>query len=128
MVVTVGKRIKERRKLLDLTQKELATKVMLTEFNISKYERDYSSPDLDTIKKLSDALECSVDYLVGKIDIPNAYHHEYQDKEVGKVEIDYPYQLKPEEVEEMVNKLKEYHFDVDALVKDMREKEEKDKK
>ena len=92
---------------------------------ISKWEKGINIPDAETLRDLSGILECSVDYLVGKVDVPNAYHHEYNDKEVGKVEIDYPYQLKPEEVEEMVNKLKEYHFDVDALVKDMREKEKK---
>lgn len=122
---TVGSRIRERRKYLGLTQKELASKVILTEFNISKYERDYSSPDLETIKKLSDALECSVDYLVGKTDTPNAYHHEYNDDEVGRVELDYPYRLTPDEVKEMVETLKKYHFDIDSLIKDMREKENK---
>lgn len=127
MTDTVGDRIRERRKFLEMTQKELANKVMLTEFNISKYERNYSSPDLETVKRLSEALGCSVDYLVGKVDVPTAYHHEYNDAEVGKVELDYPYRLTPDEVKEMVETLKKYRFDIDALIKDIREKENKEK-
>jgi len=120
-------RIKTRRKLLGFTQKELGDKIGASEFTVSKYERAVNEPDIYTLYLLSDVLECSVDYLVGKVDDPTAYHHVYNDAEVGKVEIDYPYQLKPEEVKEMVETLKRYHFDVDALIKDMREKEEKEK-
>lgn len=120
-------RIKTRRKLLGFTQKELGDKIGASEFTVSKYERGVNEPDIYTLYLLSESLDCSVDYLVEKTDIPNAYHHEYNDDEAGKVEIDYPYQLKPQEVKEMVETLKKYHFDIDALIKDMREKENKDK-
>ena len=126
MGISVGERIRERRKLLNLTQKELGAKLLLSEFNISKYERNYSNPDIDTLKKLSDALECSVDYLVGKTDNPNVQVIEYVDKELGPIEIgmnNYPYQLTPAEVEEMIQTLKKYHFNVEALIEDMRNKE-----
>ena len=99
---------------------------MLSEFNISKYERNYSNPDIDTLKKLSDALECSVDYLVGKTDSPTVQVIEYNDKELGHIEVgmdNYPYQLTPAEVEEMIQTLKKYHFNVEALIEDMRNKE-----
>ena len=51
---------------------------------------------------------------------------EYVDKELGPIEIgmnNYPYQLTPAEVEEMIQTLKKYHFNVEALIEDMRNKE-----
>ena len=123
----LGDRIKQRRVALDLTQEELGNKIDASKFTVSKYERDVNEPDMATLSKLSDVLECSIDFLAGKTDVPNAYHHEYNDEEVGKVELDYPYRLTPEEVKEMVETLKKYHFDIDALIKDMREKENKEK-
>lgn len=129
METSVGERIRERRKFLNLTQKELGNKLLLSEFNISKYERNYSSPDIDTLKKLSDALECSVDYLVGKVDSPSVQIVSYNDKELGHIEVgidNYPYQLTPKEVEEMITTLKKYHFNVDAIIEDMRNKDKKE--
>ena len=35
---------------------------------------------------------------------------------------DYPYHLTPKEVEKMIETLKKYHFNVDALIDDMRNK------
>ena len=123
----LGDRIKQRRVALNLTQEELGKKIDASKFTVSKYERGINEPDMATLNKLSDVLECSIDFLAGKTNVPYAYHHEYNDNEVGNIELDYPYQLKPEEVKEMVETLKKYHFDIDALIKDMREKENKDK-
>ena len=36
----------------------------------SKYERGERNPDPDTLKKLSEFLDVSIDYLVGNTDIP----------------------------------------------------------
>lgn len=102
----LGDRIKQRRVALNLTQEELGNKIDASKFTVSKYERGVNEPDIVTLGKISDILECSVDYLIGKTDVPNAYHHEYNDKEAGKIEIDYPYRLTPDEVNEMVETLK----------------------
>lgn len=116
---SLGERIKSRRKELGLTQKELGAKILLTEFNISKYERDYSKPDIDTLSKLSEALDCSVDYLVGKIDNPNSNSYQHNDI-ILEISKEYPYELTPDEVKELVTLLKDYRFDVDALIKDIK--------
>lgn len=126
----INQRIKERRKYLKLTQKELGDKIGASEFTVSKYERGVNEPDMTTLKMLSDALNCSTDYLVGKTDKPNIQVIEYVDKELGHIEIgmeDYPYQLTPEEVEEMIQTLKKYHFNVEALIEDMRNKNKNEK-
>lgn len=123
----LGERIREQRKLKDFTQRDLAKNLNVTYQTVSKYELGINIPDADMLLKLSDILECSTDYLVGKVNSPSVQFFEYQDKELGKIELgmdNYPYKLTPAEVEEMVKKLKEYHFDVDALIEDMRKEEE----
>lgn len=124
---SVGSRLKTRRKELNLTQKEVGVKSMISEFTVSKYERDYSSPDVETLKRLSDALDCTSDYLIGKADQPKTRFYSYEDEELGTIEVginDYPMELTPEEVKEMMETLKKYHFDVEALINDMRDKKD----
>lgn len=123
----IAERIKKRRVDLELTQKYVADKLNVSFQTISKYERGVNIPDSDMLLKISNILDCSTDYLVGKVDIPNHVHIEHNDPDVGMVEFNYPYKLTPAEVQEMVDTLKKYHFDIDALVEDMRKKENEEK-
>lgn len=125
----VAERIRNRRIELQLTQKEIADRLKVTYQTISKYERGVNIPDAETLKSLSDILQCSTDYLVGKVDSPSVQIVSYNDKELGHIEVgidNYPYQLTPEEVEEMIATLKKYHFNVDAIIEDMRNKNKKE--
>ena len=65
----VGKRIKEVRKSKKLLQAELGALVGTSGDIIGRYERGKMSPSIETTVKIAEALEVSVDYLVGKIDI-----------------------------------------------------------
>ena len=58
--------IRKARKEKGLTQKELAEKVGVTQGNLSSWETDRWKPDLDALKKLCEALNCSADYLLGQ--------------------------------------------------------------
>lgn len=60
-----GNRIKELRKKLKLTQEQLANKLNTSRSNIANYENNQNNPSLDTLFRLSDILNCSVDYLAG---------------------------------------------------------------
>lgn len=123
----LGDRIKELRNSLKLTQDELGEKVGASKFTMSKYERGINEPDVATLKKLSEVLDCSVDYLVGKSKDPKTKYYSYEDRDLGKIEVginDYPMDLTPDEVKEMIETLKKYHFNVDALITDMRNKDD----
>lgn len=54
-----------------LTQKELAERVNLSQQTIGHYEVGRAKPDLETLQKLSEIFNCSVDYLLGRTDVPN---------------------------------------------------------
>ena len=59
--------IRIARKAKGLTQKELAAVVGVTQGNLSSWETDRWKPDIDTLKKLCEILECSADYLLGQV-------------------------------------------------------------
>ena len=52
--------VAERRKELKMTQKDLATKIQVTDKAVSKWERGLGFPDINTIEYLADALNVSI--------------------------------------------------------------------
>lgn len=63
-----GKRIKDRRLALKMTQKELASVCGLTQAAICHFENSNHSrkPTFSSLVKLSYGLKCTVDYILGK--------------------------------------------------------------
>lgn len=64
-MVDFGQRLKELRKQHNLTQKELAAMVGVRNSIISFYEVGERIPSPDMIRKLSETLHVSSDYLLG---------------------------------------------------------------
>lgn len=56
----IGKFIQEKRKEKNLTQKELATRIGVTDKAISKWERGLGCPDVSILEVLSKELGCSI--------------------------------------------------------------------
>ncbi len=61
-------RIRELRLSFELTQSELAHKIGLNQSAIGKYERGELEPSIETLKRLSQIFECSIDYVTGNSD------------------------------------------------------------
>ena len=84
----LGKRIKELREAKKLTQKELADQFGLKDATIGLYEVEKRNPSIDTLNRLADFFEVSVDYLLGRTDSLNIYREkdriEKQKKEMKK--------------------------------------------
>ncbi len=70
---SIGETIASLRKAKGMTQNELAEKMNVTDKAVSKWERDLSCPDVNTISKLADILDVSVEELLKakKKDEPN---------------------------------------------------------
>ena len=66
-------RLKELRTDNDMLQSDLAEKLNLKSSAISKYEKGLTQPSIETIKKLAEIFNVTVDYLVGASDIKNPY-------------------------------------------------------
>ena len=60
----IGKVIAKRRKEKGMTQLELAEKMGVTDKAVSKWERDLSFPDINSIPKLAEIFDVSVDDLM----------------------------------------------------------------
>ena len=56
--------VADRRKELNMTQKDLAAKIHVTDKAVSRWERGLGFPDINTIKELADALNVSITELM----------------------------------------------------------------
>lgn len=65
IVVEIGAKIKELREAKKMTQRELAELLNVTPQAVSKWERNKSYPDLDTLLRLSQHFQVSTDKLLG---------------------------------------------------------------
>lgn len=64
LIMSFGTRITNLRKNLKLTQQELADKLGISRAALSHYEKDRRDPDSDTLIKLSEFFDVSIDYLL----------------------------------------------------------------
>lgn len=69
---TLGIRLKELRKNHGLTQKALADILLIDNSSISKYENDKAIPENELLQRIADFFSVSVDYLLGRSDIPSS--------------------------------------------------------
>lgn len=67
----LGKRIRYLREKYQLSQKQLATRVNLTNAQLSRYELGERKPDPEIIKDIADFFDVSTDYLLGRTDNPD---------------------------------------------------------
>lgn len=68
MAQNFQERLRSSREKRGYNQAELATRAGLQPAAISHFETGQRSPSFDNLRKLSDALNVSVDYLLGRID------------------------------------------------------------
>lgn len=68
MTAEFNDRLRKARESLGLTQADLAKKSGLQAAAISHFETGHRAPSFENLRKLSDALNVSVDYLLGRID------------------------------------------------------------
>ena len=61
--MSIGSRIKELRIKRGLTQEELARQIGVTKGAVANYENEVSSPKIELMYKLFDALQCDANYL-----------------------------------------------------------------
>lgn len=66
---TFGKRLTEVRKMKKLSQDDLAKKLGAQGAVIGRYERDEVKPSIEMAAAIAEALEVSLDYLVGNTDL-----------------------------------------------------------
>ena len=63
-------RLKECRKNINKTQRNVAVDLGMTDGSYQKYELGKNEPRMGTLNKLADYFDVSVDYLMGRSDEP----------------------------------------------------------
>lgn len=63
-----GDRLKEQRKLHGFTQIALADKIGYSDKSVHNWENSITTPEPEALFKICDVLDCSMDYLLGRID------------------------------------------------------------
>jgi transcriptional regulator with XRE-family HTH domain len=106
--MTLGQHIATLRKEKKLSQNELGKRAGTSGDLIGRYERDEVKPSIEVIIKIADALNVSIDYLVGKTSFK-------LDKELLKRIQDVS--ALPEEAKKQVFMV------IDALIRDFRAKQ-----
>jgi len=71
-------RLKMIRELNGISLKQLAENLNVSQADVSQFETGGKYPDPTTLKVLADSLNCSVDYLLGRITDPRPYLLESQ--------------------------------------------------
>lgn len=68
--MTLGERIRQQRKVKQMTQQDLADILKLAKSTVSQYESNTNRPDPETLVRIADALDVSTDYLLGRVNLP----------------------------------------------------------
>jgi len=63
-------RLKAARELRQFSQNELANRTGLQPSAVSHFETGARKPSFDNLRRLADALEVSIDYLLGRVEKP----------------------------------------------------------
>jgi len=95
----MAQRILQRRKLLSLSQEELAYRIGTSQRQISHYERGENEPTARVLDALAEALETSADWLLGRTDIPERPLRGQGDLNDLEVEIVQTVRKKPKETQ-----------------------------
>ncbi len=75
-MATFSDRLNILRKEKGITLDALAKELETTKSTLSRYENNLREPKAEFVNKLASFFNCSVDYLLGKTDIPNTEHKE----------------------------------------------------
>lgn len=113
--MSLDKRLVALRKKLNLTQNELADKLNISRGALSLYELGNRRPDYETLIKLADFFNTSVEYLLGNTDDPRPLKEIIEnpgsplDKLLKEYNIDF-YNLKEFNEEDMKDIIKYIQF------------------
>ena len=79
------KRLAELRSKAGLTQQELADKIKISRATYAQYEIGRRHPDYETLQRLADYFEVSIDYMMGRSGIMQPEFEAKEDQELYEI-------------------------------------------
>lgn len=105
--MSIGEHIMLLRKKKNLSQAELGKKIGTSGDIIGRYERDAMMPGIEVIIRMADALDVSIDFLVGATSLT----------------LDKPTLKRLEEIAKLSEEAKKYIFEhIDMMIRDFKNK------
>ena len=65
-MILIGNKLKELRKIENLTQQQLADKLNISRVNYTRYETDVVRPDYETLVAIADYYNITLDEIFGR--------------------------------------------------------------
>ncbi len=119
--MSVNSRIKERRESLNMSRIELAEKIGVTASAVANYENEISSPKIEVMYKIFDALKCDANYLY-QDEMESSYPLKVSYKEYEHIEkYRYITEHSPEGAN-MVNSVLDREFSIAKQLKNQKER------
>ncbi|MFC7783318.1 helix-turn-helix domain-containing protein [Rossellomorea sp. GCM10028870] len=126
---SLGSNIKKLRERENISQKDFAQKIGVSNVVLSRYEKDERKPDYDMLKKIADYFEVSIDFLLGREEKANSKEDtleevnklvkEYGIEQFGFFDIEKWKDLSQEDIEEIKK-----HFEYVVFQAKQRNKED----
>lgn len=108
--MTLGEKIKKLREQRGWTQAQAAEKLGVSSQVVSNYERDYRSPDKETLSKIAKIYHCTIDWLLGLSEEPeltdSASPATVQAEKVNRAFLEFPEGISEEEREYLEKQMK----------------------
>lgn len=104
----LGKRLKMAREAKGWTQAELGQLLNVSDATINRYERGQRRPDPNTLRRLAEALDVSLDHLVGLKDELKEAPSDYNPETEAAHRKDDPMSELPEEARKSLEDFKEF--------------------
>lgn len=98
-------RLKQAREKRGLTQRQLAALLNVSPSTIALYETGDRKPDPAMLRRLADALDCTADYLLGRVDDRNL---SFTNGTLAAHRTDDPLKDLPEEARKSLEEFQEY--------------------
>lgn len=103
----IATRLKSLRKEKKLTQRQLASKLQISQSTVALYETGNREPDIDTLEKIADFFDVTLDYLAGRTDHPKEFL-KYPGETLAFHRSDDPMDDLPPEAQKEVEQFKAY--------------------
>ncbi len=79
-MITLGRRLRKVRESLNLTQKEAASRLSISNVVLNRYEHGERQPTPDALKDIADKYNVSVDYLLGRTNDPTPHKNKTEEE------------------------------------------------
>ena len=124
MMSLFSERLRSLREERKLYSKDLANTLNVEPATVTNWEKGNRFPREDMLIQIADFFDCTTDYLLGRTDNRSSiiYFGELDNQPVEiEVDKDYPYDLTPQDVENILKQLDSVGLNIEKLIETSRE-------